>query len=355
VLRLHEQRSISAGDEPVFLLAHPGNNSLPAALEVLARLQQDGAAGRILFLKGAQDTEGYRRVADSVRDIEVRRTLRRTRIGCVGEPSDWLVASKPPTAVVEQIWGPQVVAIDLHAVEGMIRAASQEAVVSQIHLLSDRTVDKEDLAQVDLEEALRVYLALKQVVEGHALDALTVRCFDLLLEMGTTACFALAQLNDEGIIAGCEGDLVSTVGLLWARELVGETPWMANPAQVDETRNTLWLAHCTVPCSIVERCSLRSHFESDLGVGIEGHLATGPVTLLRIGGRRMDRLWLAEGEILQSGFAENLCRTQVEIRLHGDCQVRSLLRAPLGNHLVMVAGHHLTRFKAWHKTMITVA
>jgi hypothetical protein len=41
VLRLQHYRHQSTPGEPALLLAHPGNNSLPAALEVLARLQQD--------------------------------------------------------------------------------------------------------------------------------------------------------------------------------------------------------------------------------------------------------------------------------------------------------------------------
>ncbi len=36
--------------EPVVLVAHPRHNSLPAALEALARLHQDGVRGRIAYV-----------------------------------------------------------------------------------------------------------------------------------------------------------------------------------------------------------------------------------------------------------------------------------------------------------------
>jgi L-fucose isomerase-like protein len=355
LLRLWKKRSEYAPDEPVFLLAHPGSNSLPASLEVLARLQQDGVRGRILYLKGPDDFEGYRQVADAVRNLEARYGLQQARIGCLGEPSDWLVASSPTPTVVKEVWGPEVVTIALDTAERRIGAVSQESTASYVESLLNGAAGTREPTRAELETAVRVYLALKQLVEENDLDALTVRCFDLVTDMETTGCFALAQLNDDGVIAACEGDLVSTVGLLWARELTGEVAWMANPAHVDETRNTAWLAHCTVPRTIVDDYYLRSHFESGLGVAIQGRFSAGPVTLLRIGGRSMDRLWLAEGEVVQSGCAENLCRTQAEIRLHGECQAGDLLRAPLGNHLVMVPGHHLTKFKAWHQTMITFA
>jgi len=173
-----------------------------------------------------------------------------------------------------------------------------------------------------------------------------------VLDMKTTGCFALAQLSDEGIIAGCEGDMVSTVGLLWTHKLLDQVPWMANPAQLDAECNTLWLAHCTVPRTIVREYCLRSHFESSLGVGLQGTLPPGPVTLLRIGGKEMNRLWLAEGDIVQAGFAENLCRTQAKVHLTQGGTVDDLLSAPLGNHLVLVKGHHLKRLQSWKEMMI---
>ena len=334
-------------DGTLRLIAHPGNNSLPAALEVLARLQQDGTPGRIFHLRDAGDAAGLQTIADAVRDHEVRRALERARIGVVGAPSDWLVASMPDAATVKRVWGPTLVPLELdELVEG--RQAAPEADVEALaEDLAAGATEVREPTPADRRDVARVFLALERLVAEHRLDALTVRCFDLVLNQRTTGCFALAQLLDGGVVAGCEGDVVCTVGMLWARALLGATPWMANPADLDPERNTLWLAHCTVPRSLVDSYGLRSHFESGLGVGIQGVLPAGPATLLRIGGRSMDLVWLAEGEILRSGDAENLCRTQAEIRLTGGGRVTDLLRAPLGNHLVLVSGHHLERLKSW--------
>jgi L-fucose isomerase-like protein len=329
------------------LIAHPGNNSLPAALEVLARLQQDGTPGRIFYLRGVDDGFGLRQIADAVHDHEVRSTLERARIGVVGAPSDWLVASVPDAATVKKTWGPTLVSVELDEVVNGHQAASDADVEALADDLAAGASEVHEPTPSDRLDVARIYVALQRLIAAHQLDALTVRCFDLVLNQKTTGCFALSQLLDDGVVAGCEGDVVSTTGMLWARELLGSTPWMANPAQLDPENNTLWLAHCTVPRSLVSSYGLRSHFESGLGVGIQGVLAAGPVTLLRIGGRQMDRVWLAEGEILGSGKADNLCRTQAEIRLTGGGRVADLLRAPLGNHLVLSFGHHLERLQSW--------
>jgi len=349
ILRVWAERCKTSPGEPLFLIAHPGNNSLPAALEVLARQQQDGALGRIFYLNGPDDKAGLREIVDAVHDVDVRRALHRARIGLVGTPSGWLVASRPGAATIRTAWGPTIVPVDMEEVVKKLEAVADPNLGPQVDALVVDATEVCEPTSSDLRDVARMYVALKQVVADHKLDALTVRCFDFVQHQQTTGCFGLAQLTDEGVIAGCEGDLVSTIGMLWAQKLLGVTPWMANPAQLDPVRNTLWLAHCTVPRTLVESYRLRSHFESGLGVGIQGALPTGPVTLLRIGGKELDRLWLAEGEILRSGDAENLCRTQAEIRLTNGGTVTDLLRAPLGNHLVLVFGHHLDRCQSWCK------
>jgi L-fucose isomerase-like protein len=351
ILKLRADRARTAPDEPAFLLAHSTNNSLPAALEVLARLQQDGERGAIFYLQGPDDETGFGRIEAAMHDLETSRVLKRARIGLVGKPSNWLVASSPDPAIVQERWGPQVVSIGMDEVAQAFRSVSSEASTGILEPLVANAAAVREPLRTELEDAARLYTALKQVVERHRLDALTVRCFDLVLDLRSTGCLALAQLTDEGVIAGCEGDLVSTVGMLWAYELLGQIPWMANSAQLDEVGNTLWLAHCTIPLRMVREYCLRSHFESGLGVGIQGTLPSGSVTLLRIGGAAMEKLWLAEGEVLQSGDSEALCRTQAKIHLTRG-EVRDLLRAPLGNHLVLVPGRHADRLCAWWEMMV---
>ena len=179
-----------------------------------------------------------------------------------------------------------------------------------------------------------------------------MRCFDLLGKEKTTGCYALSKLNDDGIIAGCEGDIVTTLAMIWTNLMFDKTPWMANPSRVDINENRLILAHCTVPQNIVTEYGIRSHFESGIGVGIQGKIVQGPVTLIRLGGTDLKSLWLAEGEIIENHTDENLCRTQVEIRLHDRNKLKTLLNNPLGNHLVLVHGFHAEELEEWHTEFV---
>ncbi|MEW6653597.1 MAG: hypothetical protein AB1394_09030 [Bacteroidota bacterium] len=41
------------------------------------------------------------------------------------------------------------------------------------------------------------------------------------------------------------------------------------------------------------------------------------VTLLRLGGKNLEKMWITNGEIIEPGSDENLYRTQVNVKLHG--------------------------------------
>lgn len=351
LLQLQAARQAERPGEPVILVAHPGNNSLPASLEVLARLQQDELPGRIVFVRGPEDEAGLVTLDAAIADVAVRMRLLDTRIGLVGEPSDWLVASSPDADIVREVWGPTVIRVPMEELEAAIDAVAEDDVTVRVASLSGEATGCAEPSEDDLANVARVTAAMQGIVDTHEFDAVSLRCFDLLASRETTGCFALSELTDAGVMAGCEGDLVSTVGMLWAYLMTGELPWMANPSELDEAANTLKLAHCTIARGMLENYRLRSHFESGQGVGIQGDLPLGPVTLLRIGGAAMNALWLAEGEIVSRGDAENLCRTQVDIELsNGD--VSELLHAPLGNHIVLVRGHHGARLEDWWETML---
>jgi L-fucose isomerase-like protein len=329
-------------DEPLFLIAHPNQNSLPSSLEALARVGQLGGRGRILYVNGPDDVEGLEQLAEAVHDLDVFRRMRDKIIGVVGPPSDWLVASMPDPAVLQAAWGPTAIPIGL---DRLYRVYTTDPEIEPLPAGETRVT----IGEIDKAEG--IYRGLQELIVGEHLDALSLRCFDVIGDIDTTGCLALARLNDEGTIAGCEGDLVSTVTMMWVRELLGEVAWMANPSRARPMEDTLWLAHCTVPPSLVSKLRLDTHFESNRGVGMHGDFALGPITVVRVGGNEMEQIWLAEGEILHPGDEPDLCRTQVEIRLQ-DGAVTELLNEPLGNHLVMIRGHHADRLRSWWTTMV---
>lgn len=346
VLDLVAHRRLVEPDEPVVLITHGAHNSLPAALEALAAIQQDHGRGRIVSTTGVREDDRAA-VTDAIVDLEAIRRFRATKLGLIGGASSWLVASSPGADTVRRRWGPTVEIVEP---ERMVGSPPSDDIARRFVSVADPLRTTVDAGEVAAASAIGT--ALTDVVEAERFDAVAVRCFDLLADPGTSGCLALAALNDDGIVAGCEGDLPSTLAMLWIRFLLDQPAWMANPAQVDSPANRLVLAHCTVAPSMVENVALSTHFESGIGVGISGRFARQPVTLVRIGGRDLDEVWVCDGTVVASPGTDDgdedpdLCRTQVTIELHHR-SVGELLTHPLGNHLVLASGHHRSRLERW--------
>lgn len=323
-------------DGPVVLLAHATHNSLPASLEILARLDQLGRRGRIVLAR--RDASQRTSLAACVTSMKTHAKLRGQRLGLIGTPSDWLVASSPDAEAIRAQWGVELIQVPMSELDQAINAVPDrdaEVVASNWKENARGVVEP---TSGDLMTAARVVAALREVVRKHRLDACSVRCFDLVTGRRTTGCIALSELIDDGVMAGCEGDLPATLTMMWMHAMTGERPFLANPQDVSLDNNTLWLAHCTIARTLVRAYRLRSHFESSLGVGIEGELEPGPATLARIGGMGLDKVFVSDAEMIGPESLATRCRTQVRLRLKES--VEPLLSRPLGNHHVLVRGQH---------------
>jgi len=352
VLNLWQTRKKKFDNEPMLLLAHPGNNSLPSALEILARLNLEGAKGKIIYLDFNLGKECWNEIAEAVKQFKIFHQLRKTKIGLIGKPSDWLIASMPGFETIKGVWGPEICEIDLDELINGIDEISDSEIEESNFFFTNNAAGIIEADKKQIKQTIKIYTALKKIIKKYKLTAISLRCFDLVEKLKTTGCYALSKLNDEGIIAGCEGDLVSTLGMLWANLLTDQSVWMANPARINEQNNSILLAHCTVPLNLADSYKIRSHFESGMGVGIQGELSKGKATLFRLGGRELNKLWISNVEIFDSSSEENLCRTQINVKLHGNLKANDILKHPLGNHMLLVRGSHIKEMQTWFDLFI---
>ena len=320
--------------QKVTLIADGRNNSLAASLEILTFLEGKGVKGRILHGSNTEIIQGLLGTAPTPVP-KVAALLRGTRIGLFGPPSDWLIASDVDRDYLRESLGVETLDIDLQRVVDGIKAVPQAEAVKVSQRVVKRASGIVEPSCSDMVEAAKTYLALKRICETELLDALTIRCFDIVKVCHTTSCLALALLNDEGIVAGCEGDLQTLMSMLLAKRLCGEEAFMANPSIL--TDDTTMFAHCTIPLKMCDGLSLRSHFESSQGVAIQGVMPKRYYTIFKWGGRRLDRWFVAEAEAVETPYSEHFCRTQLTLKIN---MKPYLLNHPIGNHHVIIPGKH---------------
>ena len=199
-----------------------------------------------------------------------------------------------------------------------------------------------ELVDVPMEEMYKsndIYESLKSVIGAYNLQGFTLRCFDLLTTLKNTGCLALAKLNAEGYVTGCEGDVPAMLTMMIVRSLFGISGFQANPSNINPETGEMLFAHCTIPLNMVERYELDTHFESGIGVGIRGYMKEGPVTIFKISGD-VKHYFITEGTLVRNQAKPDLCRTQQVIQLEDKNQVQYFLTNPIGNHHIIMPGHH---------------
>ena len=289
---------------PFYLLTSGKSNSLAASMEILSYLNQQGITGEIIH---GSTTYIRHRIKVLEQVGEARSKMKGCRLGLIGEPSDWLISSRFDRTIVKERLGIELVYIPMKEL-------------------------------LEMPNVKKIYEALKALVEKYQLQGFTLRCFDLLTTIRDTGCMALAKLNAEGIVAGCEGDVPAMLSMKIIQALTGVSGFQANPATIDPEKGEMLFAHCTIPLNMVERYELDTHFESGIGVGIRGYMKEGPVTIFKVAGD-MSRHFIAEGTLVRNQAKPDLCRTQQVIELDDKGQTRYFLTQPIGNHHIIVPGH----------------
>ena len=266
-------------------------------------------------------------------------------IGLIGEASPWLIASGIDKEALSERCGVSFREISIgtladkylgyrelwknHTLSAGARAELDEVLCRfSCSLEGDRTTE-------DLSDAAIMYLALASICKEEHLDAVTVKCFDLLSSCKTTACLALALLNDNGIIAGCEGDIPSICTMLAIYKALGRPSFMANPASIDSDNLSIDFAHCTIPTVMVEGCTLPSHFESGIGIGINGEVPLGNYTLCKLSGKTLERSLICNGRLVKGEYLSNRCRTQVRFIFESKAEFDAFYKARVGNHIIL--------------------
>ena len=289
---------------PIYLLTSGKSNSLAASMEILSYLNQQGINGEIIH--GSIAYINHRiKVLEKVGEALLQ--MKGSKLGVIGEPSDWLISSRFDHKTIKEQLGIELIYIPMKEL-------------------------------LEMPNVKKIYEALKMLVDKYQLQGFTLRCFDLLSTIHDTGCMALAKLNSEGIVAGCEGDVPALLSMFIIKSLTGVSGFQANPASINPETGEILFAHCTIPLNMVERYEVDTHFESGIGVGIRGFMKEGPVTVFKLAGD-LSRHFIGEGRLVRNQAKPDLCRTQQVIELDDKGQTKYFLTHPIGNHHIIVPGH----------------
>lgn len=252
-------------------------------------------------------------------------------LGLIGNISDWLINSGVDSSLIKQKLGINLKKVDWENRDSILGLEVDQNFINYF----------ESNSEIDLTDSSRVYQRINQIIQKNELDAITVECFPLVQDQKVTACLSLSKFLDDGIPAGCEGDLTSILGMILIKEIFKVIPWMANLVSVE--KNEIFLAHCTIATKLLSSYKINTHFESGLGTAIQGKYKSTEVTLFRINSK-LEKVFITTGKLTATPVREDACRTQIKIDIP-DKDAIYLKNYPLGNHHLIVEGNQALMLK----------
>jgi len=314
-------KQVSTGNY-YLLIGSQYDNAYASATEVKAYLNNFNIPSMLLDEEEAE-TKVF--LKDFIIVKQALKNLRGKRLGQIGQISDWLISSAIPAELLEAKLGIKLVVIPWNEL-----AHFSEFKASELFLASFA-----GCTTIDLSETAKVSELLTNTIQKQNLDAITVECFPMVQKDGVTACLPLAKFNNEGIPAGCEGDITAIAGMMLCKELTGISPWIANINKV--TDDVCMFSHCTISPGLVSDFLVTTHFETGKGTAIEGNFKGDLITIFRFD-NTLSKAFIATSTIIGRPKSEHACRTQIEVKLTEN-EVNLLRNSPLGNHHLIFPGN----------------
>ncbi len=218
----------------------------------------------------------------------VRRQLRGSRIGRVGEnPSGFETCLVNRPALRKQ-FGIDVVDVDLRQqVFEPVRAAPDAQVDAVALQLNGRVTGLKELDATATRGTLRTYLTLNHLAQTEPLQGIAVRCWpEFFTELGCAACGAMSLLSDELVPTSCEADVNGTITQYILQLISDEPAFGSDIVSVDRDLDALVIWHCGLaPLSMADsevQPGVTIHSNRKLPLLMDFSLKPGVVTVARL-------------------------------------------------------------------------
>ncbi len=285
-------------------------------------------AWRLRALSGLKNTLGKRMVA-------------------IGGPGGWGSGGKQAPQIARELWKMEIVDYPYRELAPRLASAYQNSALVKRCAEASRRYQRQWGVSMHvhpefLDRAFVLTEVFKDIMDEAQTDAITVNhCMGTIMGISkTTACMPLSMLNDDGYLAFCESDFVVIPSGVLLHYISGLPVFLNDPTFPHD--GVVTLAHCTAPRKMdghrAERTKVLTHFESDYGAAPKVEMRVGQIVTVLVPDFA-SRKWVGFlGSIVGNPFLD-ICRTQVDVKIHGDWA--ELLEKMKGFHWMLCYGDYL--------------
>jgi hypothetical protein len=151
----------------------------------------------------------------------------------------------------------------------------------------ERTASKVDgVSRATLESSAAMYLGMKRVLARYGAGAITINCLGGFYggHIHAYPCLGFFELNNEGLVGGCECDVRSAATMVAGAILTGGRPGLISDPVIDTAKRQIIYAHCVAsnrvfgPKGSSNLFEILTHSEDRQGASVRSILPAGYMT-----------------------------------------------------------------------------
>jgi L-fucose isomerase-like protein len=228
----------------------------PMPLASFVNLSQNAGIARHNFKGGAKKTKWFfgpidgplfrPRFAITVRALLAEKNLRGARVAQIGKLADGHINHYNDARDIYEHLGVDVSRdYEVEDVVSLGEKVPERELERELADLRARTTSAR-IGESKIADSVRMYLAIRRICAEQGYSAVAFSCWPKLMpRKGMSGCLVNALLNNAGVPAGCEGDVLSTVSMLALRFFsFGKSVVLMDLPKFDLADNSLMLWHC---------------------------------------------------------------------------------------------------------------
>lgn len=267
------------------------------------------------FYGGIDNKTVYKNIDKMQRALIVKKMLASTKIGVIGTRVPGFFLSEVNQLAFKEKVGPS---IEYYAVGECVNMA-KAIDASRVQGLKEKlaTTISFDVDEIALDKNLRVYLAIRDLCVREKIDIVSIKCWPEWQSMYDIAvCSVLSLLNDDHIMASCEGDVSGLVTMYIQNILTKKVPFFTDLVNISK-KGILKGWHCGQGPTSLSKGAVKFCGHPTMkgyGVSVLYEMKLAEITMCKLSEFDNDyRLFMVEGETIE--VDRKLEGTQTDIQL----------------------------------------
>jgi len=178
-----------------------------------------------------------------------------------------------------------------------------------------------------IEKSGTMYVAMKQLLDKHAARGISINCLGGFYggHLQAYPCLGFSQLNNDGLVGGCEADQMSALTMAIIGVLTQRPGFISDPV-IDTSKNQVIYAHCVAmtrpfgPGTRANPYRLRNHSEDRQGAAVQSLLPEGYMTTTLEINPTTRQVLFHQAKSVGNNPSDLACRTKLEGLLKGDIE-----------------------------------